>query len=135
MESSLGLGLGALGFWLFIAAAVLATYWDNIRKRESQHETMRRIIESQSSVDEALLQRLMNVVEGRSGRPDRDMKVAALWILPTSVGVAAFAVILSMQVAEALYPLLGAALLLASLGIGFLIASRVVTRWIESEQD
>ena len=39
---SIGVGLGALGFWGFIAAVVVASYWDGIRKRESQHETIRR---------------------------------------------------------------------------------------------
>ena len=39
-------GLAALGFWTFIAAIIVAGIWDGIRKREAQHETLRRMIES-----------------------------------------------------------------------------------------
>ena len=35
-------GLAALGFWTFIAAIIVAGIWDGIRKREAQHETLRR---------------------------------------------------------------------------------------------
>ena len=39
-------GLGALGFWLFLAAVVVAGIWFDARKRESDQETLRRIVES-----------------------------------------------------------------------------------------
>ena len=38
--------LGALGFWIFIAAVVVAGIWGDTRKREIQQETLRRIVES-----------------------------------------------------------------------------------------
>ena len=39
-------GLGALGFWLFLAAVVVAGIWFDAKKRESQQETLRRVVES-----------------------------------------------------------------------------------------
>ena len=43
---SLGAGLAALAFWGFIASVVVAGIWYDIRKRDAQHETVRRIVES-----------------------------------------------------------------------------------------
>ena len=48
----LGAGLGAIGFWLFIAAVVVAGIWFYVRKREAEHETLRRMIdESGRNID------------------------------------------------------------------------------------
>ncbi len=55
-----GAGLAALGFWLFIGLAVASGAWNSMRKRESQHETLRRIIESGQPVDEDLANKLLS---------------------------------------------------------------------------
>ena len=52
---SCGAGLGAMGFWLFIAAAVLGGIWDGIKKRETQHETLRRMLASDQPIDEEMV--------------------------------------------------------------------------------
>ena len=39
-----GAGLAALAFWGFIAAIVVAGIWDGAKKREAQHETLRRML-------------------------------------------------------------------------------------------
>ena len=51
----IGAGLGAMAFWIFIAAVVVASYWDGIKKRETQHETVRRAIESGNQIDEDMM--------------------------------------------------------------------------------
>ena len=48
----IGAGLAALAFWGFIAAVVVAYYWDSIRKRDAQHETVRRALESGQQLDQ-----------------------------------------------------------------------------------
>jgi hypothetical protein len=42
----MGAELGAFGFWLFIAAVIVAGVWYGICEREAQHETLRRLIDS-----------------------------------------------------------------------------------------
>jgi hypothetical protein len=50
--------LGALGFWIFIAALVVAGIWSDSRKKAEKHETLRRIVEKTGTIDEAKLQEL-----------------------------------------------------------------------------
>lgn len=56
---TLGAGLAALAFWGFIASVVVAGVWNDIRKREAQHETVRRLFESGRELDEKTLDKLL----------------------------------------------------------------------------
>ena len=55
----LGAGLAAFGFWMFVAAIVVAGIWYDIAKRRAQHETLRRLIESGQTIDPELLDKLL----------------------------------------------------------------------------
>ena len=134
-DLGLGAGIAALAFWGFVAVAVLASTWNGIRKREAQHETVRRVIESGQPIDPELMDRLLKLGEGGSGRPDRDFKITALWMLPVSVGLAVFAPILGMVAPPAVAPMLGAAALCACMGAGWLVAARITSRWYEQDTD
>ena len=123
----LGAGLAALAFWGFVATAVIAGVWDGIRKRDAQHETIRRIIESGQSVDQALMKKLSLVADDEQQRPDRDFFITGLWILPVAPGLAIMAYFLGSISAKAFAPIMGAALV-ACLGIGYLLASKIVGR-------
>ncbi len=103
-----GAGLAALAFWGFVAAIVVAGIWDNIRKREAQHETVRRIIESGQQLDQDVIDKLLLLSDsGGNKRHDQDLKLTGLWLLPISVGLAVFALILGSARPEALAPILG----------------------------
>ncbi len=124
-----GAGLGALGFWLFIAAIVAVGVWDNIRKRDAQHETLRRIIESGQSIDEELTDKLL-ALTGGSKTLEKDMWVSGLIILSIAPGLAVFGWVMSLVVAEELLPImLAVSALLVSLGAGFLVVARLIRRW------
>ena len=56
---TLGAGLAALAFWGFIATVVVAGIWYDIRKREAQQETLRRMFESGRPMDDALMDKLL----------------------------------------------------------------------------
>jgi hypothetical protein len=134
-EFGVGAGMAAIAFWGFIAAVVFATYWDASKKRETQQETLRRVIESGREIDEELVNKLLSVNKASAGRMDRDFKVTALWILPVSPGLAIFGYILSFQAPKAFAPLLGVAALLACLAIGFWVAGKIAERWYLPNQD
>ena len=131
----LGAGLAALGFWGFVAVAVLAGVWNGIRKREAQHETVRRLIESGQPIDQELLEKLSLVSGDENRRPDREFYITGLWVLPVAAGMAIFAPILGRAEPDALFPLLGVSGLLACLGIGWLVAAKIVARWYAVDGD
>ncbi len=120
----LGAGLAAIAFWTFIAAVVVAGIWDGIRKREAEHETLRRMMESGRPMDQALVDKLL----GGNKRLDRDLKVAGLITLSAAPGLAALGWFLSLLSEKALLPLLGVSALVGFVGIGLLVASKFMER-------
>ena len=120
----MSVGLGALGFWIFVAAVVVAGIWYGIREREAQHATLRHMIDSEQPVDAALMEKLL----GGNKRLDRDLRVGGLIVLFTAPGLALLGWFVSLQSAQWLLPMLGVAALAACLGVGLLVASRLVEK-------
>ncbi len=129
----LGAGLGALGFWAFIAAVVIAGIWYAIREREAKHETLRRMIESDKAIDQALMEKLLSLNGGGSKRLDHDLKVSGLIVLFVAPGVALLGWFIGLQSEDVLLPLLGAAALIACVGIGLLVAAKSIERSYQEE--
>ena len=117
-------GLAALGFWLFIAAAAVGGIWDGVRKREAEHETLRRIIESGKTPDQRLIDKLL----GTNKAPERDLKVAGLIVAFVAPGLAVMGWMISLKEPDALMPIIGAAALVGFVGIGLLVAARYMAR-------
>jgi hypothetical protein len=130
---SLGAGLAALAFWGFLAAIIVAGIWYDIRKRESQHETVRRLFESGQPIDEAMMDKLLSLGGGKRDRLDRDFKMVALIMLPAAVGLAILGLVLGLQDIGAKLPLLGVSALVACIGLGFLAASKMAARWYRED--
>jgi len=126
-------GLGAIGFWLFIAAIVVAGIWFDVRKRESQQETLRRIVESGQHLDAAMVDKLVSAGGGQS-RPDRDLKVAGLIVLFVSPGLAILGWFLAKLEPDVLDVMIGVSLLVGLVGIGLLVAGKVSERWYREDQ-
>lgn len=117
-------GLAALGFWLFIAAAVVGGIWDGIRKREAEHETLRRMIESGKEPDPELLNKLL----GHKKAPERDLKVGGLIVIFVAPGLALMGWVIGLSKPDAFMPLLGVAGLVGFVGIGLLTAAAYMKR-------
>ena len=132
---TLGAGLAALAFWGFLAVVVASGIWYDIRKKESQQETIRRLFESGQPVDEKLMDKLMSHSSDKGERLDRAFKLTGVILLPAAVGLAVLGLVLGLQTPEARLPLLGVSGLVGCLGLGFLGASRMARRWYESDDD
>lgn len=124
-------GLAGFAFWGFIAAISVAGVWDKIKKREVQHETLRRMIESGKTVDQAALNKLLDSTEAR--RPDRDLRTASIIVLSLAPGLAILGLFVSQLAPPALMPILGSAALLLCLGIGLLVASSQMRRSLKDD--
>ena len=130
-----GAGLGALGFWLFIATIVAVGVWSSIRKRESQHETIRRAIESGQDIDPELTDKLLDLTRTSSKELDRDLKVSGWIVLSLAPGMVLLGYGLSM-VEDGVFPiLLGVSGLMIFLSIGMFVAAYMIKRWYSSDVD
>ncbi|MEX3007497.1 hypothetical protein [Hoeflea sp. TYP-13] len=121
-------GLGAFGFWIFLAAVVIAGIWYDIRKKEVQHETLRRIMDSDQKIDEALLDKLLSASSGGSRRLERELRIYGVVTLFTAPGLALLGWILGFQFPPAMLPILGASVLVLFVAVGLLVAAGVVGR-------
>ena len=124
-------GLAAFGFWMFVAAAAVAGIWDGVRKRDAEHETLRRMIESGRKPDAQLVDKLL----GHNKAPERDLKVAGLIVIFVAPGLAIMGWLISHQNSDALGPIVGAAILCGFVGIGLLTAARSVKKSRLSDSD
>ncbi len=121
---NLGGGLAALAFWGFIAAIVVAGIWGEVRKRDAQHETMRRVVESGQPLDSALVDKIFQ----GDRRVDRDLKTAGLIVIFVAPGLAVLGWFLGEISDSAFTALLGVSLLVAFVGVGLLVAAKAVKR-------
>jgi hypothetical protein len=117
-------GLAAFGFWMFIAAVSVGGIWDGIRKREAEHETLRRMVESGKEPDSELVDKLL----GHKKEPERDLTVGGLITFSVAPGLALMGWFISLKEPDVLVPLIGVACLVACVGIGLLVAAAFLKR-------
>lgn len=127
-----GAGLASFAFWGFIAAIVVGGIWDGAKKREAQHETLRRMIESGKPVDDTLMKRLMI---GEPKRPDRDLRISAIIVFSVAAGITLLGFALSAGEERLFTPLFGAAGLVACIGAGLWAASAYARRGREEDAE
>jgi len=127
-------GLAAFGFWMFIAAVVVSGIWSDIRKRESQQETLRRVVESGQHLDAALVEKMLGSVKD-SSNTDRDLKVGGIITMSVAPGLALLGYFLSQEEPRLQQIFFGIALLVGIVGLGIYIAGVMAARWREQEQD
>ena len=126
-------GLGALGFWLFLAAVVVSGIWFDARKRESQQETLRRIVESGQRLDQAMIDKFIK--SGSEGnRTDQDLKIGGLITLSVAPGLLLLGYFLSRVEERMMDVMLGVALLVGFVGVGLYAAGKMSERWYKDSQ-
>ena len=64
-----------MGFFIAIAAIVVALIWHDARQKAEKHETLRRIVESTGTIDEAKLRVLFREASAREKKPGRSYRV------------------------------------------------------------
>ncbi len=133
-EIGVGAGLAGAAFWMFIASVVVAGVWDKVKKREVQHETLRRLVESGQTIDEAVVDKLLALSDEKSNRVDEDLRVTGLWLLPVSAGFVVFSFFMQQVEAELGPILLGVAGLTGAIGLGALVAAKVAEGWSKDKK-
>lgn len=121
-------GLAALGFWLFLAAIVVASILGEARKRESQQETLRRVVESGQQLDVAVIDRMLGA-SGDSKRPGRELKVSGIIVMFVAPGLSVFGWFLGRFNDKIFEIMIGIGLLVLIVGIGLYVAGMMAERW------
>ena len=125
--------LSGFGFWLFIAAVVVGGMWFDARKRETQQDTLRRLVESGKDIDEAVLEKIL-AIGNKDNRKDQELTTSGLIVLFVSPGLLAFGYLMQGVAEELLTIMTAVAGLLAFIGIGLLVAGQVAKRWYEDDK-
>lgn len=127
-------GLGVFGFWMFIAAVVVAGIWFDARKKEMQQETLRRVVESGKDLDPELIDRILKD-NADDERPDRDLKVAGVITLSVAAGLLVFGYLLGGFEAQIFRVMSGVALLVGFVGLGLIAAGKMTERWSKQDKE
>jgi hypothetical protein len=122
-------GFGSLlGFWIFIAAIIVASIWASARKKAEKHETLRRIVEKTGTIDEALLRGLFKEGSSEESKPGAQYRALRIWgtiIMFIGAGLAMFFLIPTLFGArvERGFGGLGISAGIALLGLGVFLSS------------
>ena len=121
-----GFGLAAFAFWGFIASCVIGGIWYAIREKETQHETLRRIIESGREVDAEVIDRVMS----DGGKSEDDLRVGGYITMSVAPGLALLGSVLKVATdnEQVFIILLGVSGLVLFIATGLLVAARVLER-------
>jgi len=87
---------GALGFWIFIAAIIVASTWSKSRREAEKHETLRRMVDKTGTIDEAKLKELFSESHSEESKPGYGYRVARVMgtiVLSIGAGIATFILI------------------------------------------
>lgn len=90
---------GVIGFWVFTAAAVVASSWSRSRREAEKHETLRRIVEKTGTIDEAKLQELFKAPTEPQSRPGggyRALRITGTIIMFAGAVPALFGIVAAM---------------------------------------
>ena len=117
----------AIAFWVFVAIATVAGIVGEYKKRQLTLEPLRAAIEKGQPLDPLVVERLMAPPKENGINPVALM-VAGVITISAGVGLALLAVILQRVAPLSFWPVLGAGVLVLCIGVGLLMAGRIVEK-------
>ena len=124
--------IGAFGFWLFLAVVVGGGMWFDARKKESEQETLRRLVESGQRIDPALVDKMLRTTGNE--HQDRDLKIGGIITLFAGFGLVVLGWFLGKLDSQIFGVMLGVSGLVATIGIGLLLAGAYFARTSRDDQ-
>jgi hypothetical protein len=117
----------AIAFWLFVAVATVAGIVGEYKKRQLTLEPLRAAIEKGQQLDPSVVERLM-APPAQAGMRALPFMVWGVLLSSAGIGVGLFAFILARISPTAFWPITGAAVIVLCLGIGLIVAARLIDR-------
>ncbi|HUN77244.1 MAG TPA: hypothetical protein VMU40_22230 [Steroidobacteraceae bacterium] len=120
----------AVAFWLFLGAAAVSAMRYDFKKRQLSMESLRAAIERGQQLDPGVVEKLL----AQHREPDVDrpqdlqpyLRIGGVITVAAGVGVGIAGAVLGLQVPLARLPMMAAGVIAICIGIGLLIASRVL---------
>jgi hypothetical protein len=124
--SNIGPYLAGAAFWIFVGVVCIAGIVADYMRRRGNMQVLRAAIDKGQTLDPALIEKLTS-----SGHHDEPLdpvhlKLGGIITLAAGVGICLLAFFISQIAAVALYPILGAGVLVICVGVGLLVGARVV---------
>ena len=124
--------IGAFGFWMFLAVVVGGAMWFDARKKESEQETLRRLVESGQRIDTAVIDKMFKSTGNE--RKDRDLMVAGIITLFVGFGLAVMGWFIGKFDPKAFTAMLGVGGMVGIIGLGLLLSGLYFSRAIREDQ-
>jgi len=124
----------AVAFWIFVAVAAVSGIVADVIKRRQVIDMLRSTVEKGQAVDPAVVEKMLNpALFGKLVESDKDraidgpaLQLGGIITLAAGVGLAVFALFLSHVWPASLYVLLGLGALTVCVGLGLVIAARML---------
>jgi hypothetical protein len=117
----------ASAFWVFVTIATVAGIVGEYKKRQLTLEPLRAAIEKGQQLDPNVVERLMAPVHEEGINP-LTLWVAGVIVTSAGIGVGLLAFFLAHISPVALWPVLGGGVLVLCVGLGLVIAARIVQK-------
>ena len=124
--SGIGPYLVGVAFWVFIALAAVAGIVTDYKRRRGTVDVIRAAIEKGQQLDPALIEKLTSNDRHDERIEPVHVKLGGIITLAAGVGICLLSFFISRIAPIALYPILGAGVLVISVGVGLLIGARTL---------
>lgn len=123
-----GTTLVGIAFWVFVTIAAVAGIVSDYKRRKAAIEPLRLAIERGQALDPELVERLLG--RDRQGEPlDPELlQIGGIITTAAGTGVALLAIFLARVFPQWLLPIVGAGVLVICVGVGLIVAARVLRR-------
>jgi hypothetical protein len=113
-------------FWIFVGAVAIAGIVAEYKRRRLNFDLLRYSIEKGQVLDPALVDRLIGSERQDEPMDPSDLQLGGIITTAGGVGIAILAFFIAKVAEPALYPILGAGVLVISIGIGLIIAAKAL---------
>jgi hypothetical protein len=113
-------------FWIFVGAVSIAGIIADYKRRKLGFDLLRHSIDKGQPLDPALIDRLMQKEEKEDWVNPDDLQMGGIITAAAGVGIGILAVFIGHVADWALYPIMGAGAVALCVGIGLLIAAKML---------
>jgi hypothetical protein len=118
--------LVAIAFWVFVGTVAVAGIVTDYKRRRLNIDLLRYSIEKGQPIDPGLIDKLIGEERLERGVKPDDLQMGGIITTASGVGLCILAVFIKQVADWALYPIMGAGVLVICVGIGLIIAANAL---------